>query len=670
MQKKTKKHLARLLAAAIVLSGVPVQQTQAAGTVRLSSRKITIIVGESKTITLKNNKKKTVWKLLSGKKSIRIRNVNKNSVKIAAVKAGRAKVQVKAGKKKYTCTVMVKAAIEQNSQTTVTQAPDVASTAKPTQTPYTTSTLNITTQPNPTEIPGMTGQPISTNSPNNTNEPVTTEQSASTGIPGTAGPSIPTETPGTTKIPNPTATPIVPNYSIGDSVEIPFDDEESTDTTQKVSYAFIPEETGIYDLGWMCQKGSYSVSWVIVEPGSTTSSSDSCYSYEDSDGRWTYREGVVFMKDVVYQVKLEFSDIASAEKSVFKIQKSNRACEDIQTEQAARCDSDSVNTNTHFYKLTADRAGYYTLNCDFDVTKGCGADFLRITCYSSDGHSKFFSSSAQEDGMGSISEDNQVYLKSGEEVILMIYCNYYAGSDILTVISPITAEQRNAQDVAALQKIINQQKSMEAAISSEWDAEEYVWNESGRLVSIQWSNKRLQGNLDVSGLTALEKLFCGNNRLSGLDVSRNVSMISLQCYNNQLSSLDVSQNTALITLSCEGNQLNNLNVSQNTALEKLFCERNQLKSLDVSRNAALISLSCNNNQLSSLEVGQNVVLTELFCSGNQLSNLDVSSNVALTTLYCERNQLKSLDVSENIELTTLSCDPDVKIIDRENTKLQ
>ncbi len=128
--KTRRKYLVGLLAATLVLTGMPVQHTQAAKAAKLSSKKVTLKVGKSKTITLKNNKKKTTWKVISGKKCIKLKNKKKNSVKIVAVKSGKAKVQVKAGKKKYTCTVTVKSAKKTNT------------TKKPTVTKPTSSAKN------------------------------------------------------------------------------------------------------------------------------------------------------------------------------------------------------------------------------------------------------------------------------------------------------------------------------------------------------------------------------------------------------------------------------------------------------------------------------------------------------------------------------------------------
>ena len=156
MMKITKKQMAWLLTATMVLSVVPGQTTQAAKAVKLISKKVTLTVGKSKTIQLKNNKKKTTWKILSGKKYIKLSNKKKNSVKIVAVKAGKAKVQVKAGKKKYTCNVTVKAAKSWNIIPSVTISP------------RTTKQPGTTTKPLATKTPGATTKPTATTAPTNT----------------------------------------------------------------------------------------------------------------------------------------------------------------------------------------------------------------------------------------------------------------------------------------------------------------------------------------------------------------------------------------------------------------------------------------------------------------------------------------------------------------------
>ena len=84
----------------------PVYAAKKAG---LSQSKLTVTVGGQKTLKMKNTSKKVSWKILSGKKNIKLQK-KKSSVKIKGKKAGNAKIQAKVAGKKYICKVKVKAA--------------------------------------------------------------------------------------------------------------------------------------------------------------------------------------------------------------------------------------------------------------------------------------------------------------------------------------------------------------------------------------------------------------------------------------------------------------------------------------------------------------------------------------------------------------------------------
>ena len=160
-----------------------------------------------------------------------------------------------------------------------------------------------------------------------------------------------------------------------------------------------------------------------------------------------------------------------------------------------------------------------------------------------------------------------------------------------------------------------------------------------RLTTISMRDKNLQGDLDLSGLTALHTLWLDR---------------SIQFIGNQLTSLDVSGCVALRTIYCSYNQLTSLNIDGCTALQILYCTNNKLTSLDVSGCTDLRGLSCDNNQLTSLDVSNCTALRSLQCSHNQLTSLDVSGCTALQTFTCSNNrQLTFLNVSGR-QLTTLN----------------
>lgn len=86
----------------------PAGTAHAKGKTSLNTAKLTMTQGNTKTIKLKNNKKKVIWSVVYGKTNIALKNKKKTGVQVIAKKQGTAKVQAKVGKKKYICKVTVK----------------------------------------------------------------------------------------------------------------------------------------------------------------------------------------------------------------------------------------------------------------------------------------------------------------------------------------------------------------------------------------------------------------------------------------------------------------------------------------------------------------------------------------------------------------------------------
>ena len=98
--------VASMLAGTIGVTSTP---AEAKSKIKLSTTRVSLNGGASKTIKIKGtNKKKVKWSVVSGKKNIKLKNKKKTSVKIVGVKRGTAKVQAKLGKKKYICRVTVR----------------------------------------------------------------------------------------------------------------------------------------------------------------------------------------------------------------------------------------------------------------------------------------------------------------------------------------------------------------------------------------------------------------------------------------------------------------------------------------------------------------------------------------------------------------------------------
>ncbi len=108
--KVIKKSVLSLLCALLLLGFVIPAVNVEAKAAKLSNTKITVTVGKSKALKLKNNKKKVVWSVASGKKNIVLKKKSRTGVTVVGKKPGNAVVRAKIGNKRYSCKVTVKKA--------------------------------------------------------------------------------------------------------------------------------------------------------------------------------------------------------------------------------------------------------------------------------------------------------------------------------------------------------------------------------------------------------------------------------------------------------------------------------------------------------------------------------------------------------------------------------
>lgn len=129
-----KKMSVYVLMIALILSGIfinaPFSVQAKTKRVALDKKKVVVTVGSRKTVKLKNASRKVQWKILSGKKNIRVVKKSgkyKNIIKLQGKKAGKAVVQAKHGKKTYKIKVTVQQKKVQKPQSPAQGTP----TAKP-----------------------------------------------------------------------------------------------------------------------------------------------------------------------------------------------------------------------------------------------------------------------------------------------------------------------------------------------------------------------------------------------------------------------------------------------------------------------------------------------------------------------------------------------------------
>ena len=166
-------------------------------------------------------------------------------------------------------------------------------------------------------------------------------------------------------------------------------------------------------------------------------------------------------------------------------------------------------------------------------------------------------------------------------------------------------------------------------------------------------------SVDLSKLTALQKLTIGVNNLETIDLSANTELTSLDANctaDGKLTTLDLSKNTKLTTLKLNFNKLKSLDLSKNLSLKNIYALNNELTSIDFGENTtAKIYISLNNNKLEKLDV---TALTGL--SGGSLlllnNNLTELKHGAIKTLNITGNKFNLATLYETAQnVTTLTA---------------
>ena len=149
------KNIAMILTLALTAGLCQTAAPSQAAAPKLSAKNLTIKVGKTAALKVKKTSKKAKWSIASGKKNIRLTAKKKTSVKVKAVKVGKAKISCKIGKKKLVCKVTVYGPIP----------PCVIPTQSPTMTASETPTATVEPTSTPTQTPEVTKVPVRTHEP-------------------------------------------------------------------------------------------------------------------------------------------------------------------------------------------------------------------------------------------------------------------------------------------------------------------------------------------------------------------------------------------------------------------------------------------------------------------------------------------------------------------------
>jgi hypothetical protein len=202
-----------------------------------------------------------------------------------------------------------------------------------------------------------------------------------------------------------------------------------------------------------------------------------------------------------------------------------------------------------------------------------------------------------------------------------------------------------------------QQLGIESMNGIEWGAVPGLrWNPHTYLLeSINWSNKKLSGNLNLSDFLYLQEIYCTYNEIKSLNTTGAVSLKYLNVFENDIEAVDVTTSPKLTFLRVTYNKIRQIDLSNNPELTFLCCTGNEVESLDFSNNNKMETIYAIENQLSYLNVQNCPRVKELLCSGNNLTELDVSNKARLTDFTCGRNSLLTLNVTNCPVLDSIVC---------------
>lgn len=171
---KTKK-LSGIIALALTIGLCQTAVPADAAAPTLSTKKLNLKVSQTVTLKVKKTNKKAKWSVLSGKKNVRLSAKKKASVKVKALKAGKAKISCKLGKKKLICNVVVKGSSKSEKNAEQKATPTTLPTQSPAVTPV------VTPSATPSQTPKATEEPLKTHEP--TENRIMVEPAVTTSVP-------------------------------------------------------------------------------------------------------------------------------------------------------------------------------------------------------------------------------------------------------------------------------------------------------------------------------------------------------------------------------------------------------------------------------------------------------------------------------------------------------
>ncbi len=190
-------------------------------------------------------------------------------------------------------------------------------------------------------------------------------------------------------------------------------------------------------------------------------------------------------------------------------------------------------------------------------------------------------------------------------------------------------------DVTALDALVKKYSGGMSGISGNVsDSIQYEW-EDGKLIELHWSNSRISGEFDMSGLKHLKKVSLNGNSISRLILSDGCGITSLSIANNAGIVVDWDKLSQLEELRMGYCGYKEFPISSSDKLKILNIDGNTKMKVDFSKFKGLTALNCDNCAYTDgdVDLTGNTALEGLSFGGNAVTRLDfINSNIRLLNL--------------------------------------
>jgi Leucine-rich repeat (LRR) protein len=170
-------------------------------------------------------------------------------------------------------------------------------------------------------------------------------------------------------------------------------------------------------------------------------------------------------------------------------------------------------------------------------------------------------------------------------------------------------------------------------------------NVNKRVINFQWYDKKLSGDLDLSGCELLNDVFISNNKIPSVNFKGCSSLVSLYAESNEIASASFDKHPLLESVDISLNKLTSLAIPEAPMLSYLFATGNKLTQINMSKMASLARVKLMNNELTAVDVAGLIKLEMLKLESNKISEVKFGGNEKLALVNLDNNQLSSIDVS-------------------------